>query len=63
MEYTIRNLTTNEENLTSAESTIRDADMAREMSEYTRHSVLTQAAQAMLAQANQNSSGILSLLQ
>ncbi|SEA22618.1 flagellin [Selenomonas ruminantium] len=63
MEYTVRNLTTNEENLTSAESTIRDADMAKEMSEYTKHSVLTQAAQAMLAQANQNSSSILSLLQ
>ena len=63
MEYTVRNLTTNEENLTSAESTIRDADMAKEMSEYTKHSVLTQAAQAMLAQANQNSSSVLSLLQ
>ncbi len=63
MEYTVRNLTTNEENLTNAESTIRDADMAKEMSEYTKHNVLTQAAQAMLAQANQSSSGILSLLQ
>ena len=63
MEYAIRNLTTNEENLTHAESTIRDADMAKEMSEYTKANVLTQAAQAMLAQANQNSSGILSLLQ
>lgn len=63
MEYTVRNLTINEENLTHAESTIRDADMAREMSEYTKNNVLTQAAQAMLAQANQNSSGVLSLLQ
>mgnify|MGYP002624841620 CR=1 FL=1 len=63
MEYTVRNLTTNEENLTNALSVIRDADMAKEMTNFTKNNILTQAAQAMLAQANQNSSGILSLLQ
>jgi flagellin protein len=47
----------------ASESTIRDADMAKEMTAYTKHNVLTQAAQAMLAQANQNSSAVLSLLQ
>ena len=63
MEYTVRNLTTNEENLTNALSVIRDADMAKEMTNFTKNNILTQAAQAMLAQANQNSSGIFSLLQ
>ena len=63
LEYTAANLTTAYENVTASESVIRDSDMAKEMSEYTKHNVLTQAAQAMLAQANQNSSGILSLLQ
>ncbi len=57
------NLTTSNENVTAAESTIRDADMAREMTSYTKANVLAQAAQAMLAQANQNSSAVLSLLQ
>jgi len=63
MEYTVRNLTTNEENLTNALSVIRDADMAKEMTNFTKNNILTQAAQAMLAQANQNSSQVLSLLQ
>ena len=63
MEYTSRNLTTASENVQGAESTIRDADMAKEMTEYTKNNVLQQAAQSMLAQANQTSSGVLSLLQ
>ena len=63
MEYTQANLTTASENTVSAESVIRDADMAKEMTEYTKNNVLLQAAQSMLAQANQNSSGVLSLLQ
>jgi flagellin len=63
MEYTSRNLTTASENVQSAESTIRDADMAKEMTEYTKNNVLQQAAQSMLAQANQTSSGVLNLLQ
>ena len=63
MQVRIRSLGQNDENVTASESVIRDSDMAKEMSEYTKHNVLTQAAQAMLAQANQNSSGILSLLQ
>ena len=63
LEYTSSNIVTMNENIQSAESTIRDADMAKEMTEYTKANVLTQAAQSMLAQANQNSSGVLSLLQ
>lgn len=63
LEYTQSNLTTASENVTAAESTIRDADMAKEMTEYTKNNVLMQAAQSMLAQANQNSSNVLSLLQ
>ena len=63
LEYTDANVTTMGENVQSAESTIRDADMTKEMSEYTKANVLTQAAQSMLAQANQNSSAVLSLLQ
>ena len=63
LEYTRANLTTASENTVSAESVIRDADMAKEMTEYTKNNVLLQAAQSMLAQANQNSSGVLSLLQ
>lgn len=63
LEYTRANLTTASENTVSAESVIRDADMAKEMTEYTKNNVLMQAAQSMLAQANQNSSGVLSLLQ
>ena len=63
LEYTSTNLTTASENVTASESTIRDADMAKEMTEYTKNNVLLQAAQSMLAQANQNSSSVLSLLQ
>lgn len=60
--YTDANLTTENENTTASMSTIRDADMAKEMTEYTKHSILTQTAQAMLAQANTNGSTVLSLL-
>ncbi len=63
LEYTSSNLTTSSENVQNAESTIRDADMAKEMTNYTKNNVLLQAAQSMLAQANQNSSAVLSLLQ
>ena len=63
MEYTAANLTTASENTQSSESVIRDADMAKEMTSYTKNNVLTQSAQSMLAQANQNSSAVLSLLQ
>ena len=63
LDYTSSNLTTSSENVQAAESTIRDADMAKEMTEYTKNNVLLQAAQSMLAQANQNSSAVLSLLQ
>ncbi len=63
LDYTATNLTTSSENVQAAESTIRDADMAKEMTNYTKANVLLQAAQAMLAQANQNSSAVLSLLQ
>ena len=63
LEYTSSNLTTASENVQSSESTIRDADMAKEMTNYTKNNVLMQAAQSMLAQANQSSSNALSLLQ
>ena len=63
LEYTEANVTTQDENVQSAESTIRDADMAKEMTEYTKQNVLSQAAQSMLAQANQNMSSVLGLLQ
>ena len=63
MEYAISNLGTSEENLTAAESRIRDVDMAEEMVTYTKNSILNQAAMAMLAQANQQPQSILSLLQ
>ncbi len=63
LEYTSTNLTTASENVQASESTIRDADMAKEMTEYTKNNVLLQAAQSMLAQANQSSSNVLSLLQ
>ena len=61
--YTSANLTTASENVTASESTIRDADMAREMTEYTKHNLLLQASQSMLSQANQSASNVLSLLQ
>lgn len=63
LDYTSSNLTTASENVQSSESTIRDANMAKEMTEYTKNNVLMQAAQSMLAQANQSSSSVLSLLQ
>ena len=63
LEYTSSNLTTSSENVQASESTIRDADMAKEMTNYTKNNVLLQAAQSMLAQANQSSSAVLSLLQ
>lgn len=61
--YTEANLTTASENVTASKSTISDADMAKAMTSYTKNNVLSQAAQAMLAQANQSSSSVLSLLQ
>ena len=61
--YTEANLTTASENVTASKSTIADADMAKEMMSYTKNNILTQASQAMLAQANQSSSSVLSLLQ
>lgn len=63
LRMTIANNTTAQENVTSSESTIRDADMAKEMVAYTKDNVLAQAAQAMLAQANQSSAQVLQLLQ
>jgi flagellin len=63
LEYTINNLENYSENLTSAESQIRETDMATEMSNYTKNNILQQAAQSMLAQANQSTQGVLSLLQ
>lgn len=63
LEHTISNLQTSNENLTAAESRIRDADMAKEMTEFTRNNILNQSAQAMLAQANQLPQGVLQLLQ
>jgi len=63
MEQTSSNLHIARDNVQASESVIRDADMAREMTEYTKNNVLLQAAQFMLAQANQNSSAVLSLLQ
>jgi len=63
LEHTINNLSTSSENLTAAESRIRDVDMAKEMMSYTKNNILTQAATAMLAQANQQPQGVLQLLQ
>ena len=63
MEYAISNLSTTEENLTAAESRIRDVDMAEEMVAYTKNTILNQSAMSMLAQANQQPQTILSLLQ
>ncbi|MGB4529375.1 MAG: flagellin, partial [Bacillota bacterium] len=62
LEHTINNLGASSENLTAAESRIRDVDMAKEMMEFTRANILSQAAQAMLAQANQLPQGVLQLL-
>ncbi|WP_088102416.1 flagellin [Halalkalibacter urbisdiaboli] len=63
MEHTINNLQVTHENLTASESRIRDADMALEMTEFTRNNILNQSATAMLAQANQLPQGVLQLLQ
>ena len=63
LEHTINNLQVTKENLTSSESRIRDADMAKEMTEFTRNNILNQSATAMLAQANQLPQGVLQLLQ
>ena len=60
--YTSTNLTTAAENVTASESTIRDADMAQAMTQYTKNNILMQASQAMLAQANQSNNQVLSLL-
>ncbi|MBE3550266.1 MAG: flagellin Hag [Brockia lithotrophica] len=62
LEHTINNLGTAVENLTAAESRIRDVDMAKEMMEFTKNTILSQAAQAMLAQANQFPQAVLQLL-
>ncbi|WP_246942740.1 flagellin [Bacillus pinisoli] len=62
LEHTINNLGTASENLTAAESRIRDVDMAKEMMTQTKNSILSQAAQSMLAQANQQPQGVLQLL-
>lgn len=63
LEHTIANLDNVAENTTSAESRIRDTDMAEEMVEYSKNNILAQAGQSMLAQANQSTQGVLSLLQ
>ena len=63
LEHTIANLDNIAENTQSAESRIRDTDMAEEMVEYSKNNILTQAGQSMLAQANQSTQGVLSLLQ
>ena len=63
LDFTAQNITTAHENVTASESTIRDADMAKAFTDYTKANVLLQTAQSMLAQANQNSSSALSLLQ
>lgn len=62
LEHTINNLGTSSENLTSAESRIRDVDMAKEMSNFSKNNILSQAAQAMLAQANNQPQQVLQLL-
>ena len=63
LEHTIANLDTASENTSSAESRIRDTDMAKEMVTYSKNNILAQAGQSMLAQANQSTQGVLSLLQ
>ena len=62
LEHTINNLKVTNENVTSAESRIRDTDMAKEISAYTKNNILNQAAQSMLAQANQSPQSVLQLL-
>jgi len=63
LEHTINNLSVSAENMTAAESRIRDVDMANEMMAYTKNNILVQSSQAMLAQANQLPQGVLQLLQ
>ena len=63
LEYTVNNLKNYSENLTDAESRMRDTDMAAEMVNYSKSNIVQQAAQSMLAQANQSNQGVLSLLQ
>ena len=63
LEHTINNLSVTTENMTAAESRIRDVDMAEEMMAYTKNNILVQSSQAMLAQANQIPQGVLQLLQ
>ena len=63
LQMTIDNNTTAKTNVTAADSTIRDADMAKTMMDYARDNILSQSAQTMLAQANQNATSVLSLLQ
>ena len=63
LEHTIDNLDNIVENVTASESRIRDTDMADEMVKYSKNNILTQAGQSMLAQANQSTQGVLSLLQ
>ncbi len=62
LEHTISNLDTSSENLQSAESSLRDTDMAEEMTRYSKSNILQQAGQSMLAQANQSTQGVLNLL-
>ena len=62
LEHTISNLDTSSENLQSAESSLRDTDMAEEMTRYSKNNILMQAGQSMLAQANQSTQGVLNLL-
>ena len=63
LEHTINNLSVTAENMTAAESRIRDVDMANEMMAYTKNNILVQSSQTMLAQANQTPQGVLQLLQ
>ena len=63
LEHTVKNLDTTQENTQAAESRIRDTDMAAEMVKYSKNQILAQAGQSMLAQANQSTQGVLSLLQ
>ena len=63
LDFTEENIVTANESTQASESTIRDADMAKAMTEYTKSNVLAQASQSMLAQANQTSASVLSLLQ
>ena len=62
LEHTVANLDTTSENTSSAESRIRDVDMAKEMVNYSKNNILAQAGQSMLAQANQQTSGVVNLL-